>query len=111
MFANTETGDALRDELVTLADVRRIQKGVEAETVRLDRDDGKSIFKWAERLRTKGHLLGFKSISCPVPADSGLASDTFTLMIQTTWQRKMFEAHRRTYFALMQCTILLCTRT
>lgn len=43
----------------------------------------------------KGHLLGFKSISCPVLADSGLALDMFTLIIQTTWRQKMFEAHRR----------------
>lgn len=52
-----------------------------------------STFQWAQILRSKGHLLGFKSTSCPIPVGSGLAANTFFLAVQTGWQCKMFVAH------------------
>ncbi|KAJ7470045.1 hypothetical protein B0H11DRAFT_1634302, partial [Mycena galericulata] len=81
---------AARTEFIQLRDVRRIQKDIQAENIRLDPDDGISTLRWVERLRAKGHLLGFKSKTDPPPPSSGLASDVFTLMFQTDWQRKMF---------------------
>ncbi|KAJ6496886.1 hypothetical protein DFH09DRAFT_854266, partial [Mycena vulgaris] len=81
---------AARTEFIELRDIRRIEKEIEAETVRLHPDDGQSTLQWVERLRLKGHLLGFKSKTDPVPPGSNLAPDVFTLMIQTDWQRSMF---------------------
>lgn len=86
---------AHRNEFITLADIRRIEKGIEAEDIRLDRNDGVSTFRWAENLRSRGHLLGYKSTSCAVPSGSGLVTETFFLAVQTPWQRKMLEAHGR----------------
>jgi MULE transposase domain. len=85
-----------RNEFVTLADLRRIQKDIEAESIRFDRDDGRSTAKWAEELRQKGHLLAYKSRSCPVPPESGLASDIFCLITQSSWQRAQFQLHGST---------------
>lgn len=93
MDGKSTSGSAHRNEAITLADIRRIEKNIEAENIRLDQDDGRSTFAWAENLHEKGHLLGFKSVSCPVPSGSGLASDTFCLMVQTDWQRTMFDEH------------------
>ena len=39
------------NDFIMLADIRRIEKAIEAETIRLERDDGKSVFLWAEKLR------------------------------------------------------------
>jgi hypothetical protein len=81
---------AARTEFIELRDIRRIEKDIEAEAVRLHPDDGQSILKWVERLKAKGYLLGFKSKTDPAPPGSGLAPDLFLLMIQTDWQRSMF---------------------
>ncbi|KAJ7715801.1 hypothetical protein B0H16DRAFT_1339471 [Mycena metata] len=84
---------ASRNDFVQLRDIRRIEKDIEAETVRLHPDDGQSTLKWVERLRAKGHVLGFKAKSDLPPPQSGLAPDVFVLMIQTGWQRKMFQKY------------------
>jgi hypothetical protein len=78
---------------VVLADIRRIEKAIESETIRLDKDDGTSIFKWVDKIRAANSLLGFKSGACPVPPGSDLRLDTFTLMIQTPWQLEQYRAH------------------
>lgn len=84
---------ASRNDFVQLRDIRRIEKDIEAETVRLHPDDGQSTLKWVERLRAKGHVLGFKAKSDLPPPQSGLAPDVFVLMIQTGGQRKMFQKY------------------
>jgi hypothetical protein len=76
-----------------LADVRRIEKAIEAETIRLERDDGKSVFLWAEKLRGVDSLLGFKSCACAAPPESGLANDAFMLAFQTPSQRDQFHLY------------------
>ncbi|KAJ6527305.1 hypothetical protein DFH09DRAFT_935668, partial [Mycena vulgaris] len=86
-----DTVVANRAEFIELRDIRRIQKDIEAETVRLHPDDGLSTLRWVSNLRAKGHLLGFKSKSDPPPSGSGLQADVFVLMIQTGWQRRMFQ--------------------
>lgn len=94
-FGLDGVGRASRNDFLLKGDIRRIEKEIEAETIRLDPDDGKSLFRWADRLRSVDALLGFKSISCPVPSGSGLAPDAFSLMIQTSWQRAQFRAYGR----------------
>jgi hypothetical protein len=59
----------------------------------LHRDDGQSILLWVERLQRTGDLLAFKSSSDKPPTGSGLEEDTFVLLIQTAYQRKMFRSH------------------
>ncbi|KAJ7241759.1 hypothetical protein C8J57DRAFT_1084823 [Mycena rebaudengoi] len=63
---------AARTEFIELRDIRRIEKDIEAEAVRLHPDDGQSILKWVERLKAKGYLLGFKSKTDPAPPGSGI---------------------------------------
>ncbi|KAJ7745826.1 hypothetical protein DFH07DRAFT_725469, partial [Mycena maculata] len=87
LFEHDETVNA---ELIKLRDIRRIEKEIEAESVRLHPDDGESTLKWVKILHAKGHLLGFKSRTDPPPRGSDLPPDLFLLMIQTEWQRRMF---------------------
>ena len=82
-----------RNDFIVLADVRRIEKAIEAEDIRLDRDDGKSAFHWAEKLRASQSLLCFKSRACPAPVGSNLADDAFVLAMQTPSQREQFHQY------------------
>ncbi|KAF7371998.1 SWIM-type domain-containing protein [Mycena venus] len=77
-------------EFIELRDIRRIEKEIEAEAIRLHPDDGQSTTLWVQRLRDKGHLLAFKSKTDPVPPGSNLAHNLFLLVIQTNWQRQIF---------------------
>jgi hypothetical protein len=109
-------------EFITLWEIRQIKKDIEAENVRLHPDDSQSTLKWVDTLQHKGHLLGFKSKTDPLPPGSNVPADTFLLMIQTNWQRKMFakygEAlmcidamHNTTmYHNLNLTTLLVCDR-
>ncbi|KAJ7238362.1 hypothetical protein C8J57DRAFT_1528679 [Mycena rebaudengoi] len=83
---------AARTEFIQLRDIRRIQKEIEAENIRLAPDDGLSTQRWVEILRTKGHLLGFKSKLDPPPG-SGLALDhgEHLLCIDATHNVTMYE--------------------
>ncbi|KAG6807961.1 hypothetical protein H0H92_005889, partial [Tricholoma furcatifolium] len=80
----------VRNDFVTLADVRRIEKAIEAEAIRFHQNDGLSIREWVQLLARKGTLLGYKSRTCEIPLGSGLAADTFFLAIQSDWQRSQF---------------------
>ena len=79
----------MRDEFVTLADVRRIEKLIQAETIRLHQDDGLSTVYWVSKLREEDSVLAFKAKSDLPPSQSGLNKDLFLLCIQTEGQRKM----------------------
>ncbi|KAF7372423.1 SWIM-type domain-containing protein [Mycena venus] len=81
---------ASRMEFIELRDIRRIEKEIEAEAIRLHPDDGQSTILWVQRLRNKGHLLAFKSKTDPVPPGSNLTHNLFLLAIQTDWQRQIF---------------------
>lgn len=85
-----ETRPASRDEFVQMADILRIQKLLEKETIRLHSNDGLSSLKWIEALKKDGSILAFKSSSDPPPEGSGLAPDVFVLCIQTTYQKQLF---------------------
>lgn len=82
-----------RNDFIILANVRHIEKAIEAETVQLNCDNRKSVFLWADRLHASDSLLGFKSQVCSVPLGSNLANDAFVLMIQTPSQQELFHRY------------------
>ncbi|KAJ7340844.1 hypothetical protein DFH08DRAFT_619576, partial [Mycena albidolilacea] len=84
---------AARNDFIQLWDIRRIEKAIEAESVRLHPDDGQSTLRWVEKLRAEDKLLGFTAKSDLPPAGSGLDPDAFVLMLQTKWQKKKFEQY------------------
>ncbi|KAJ7732434.1 hypothetical protein B0H16DRAFT_1328742, partial [Mycena metata] len=47
---------ANRRHFVTRADIRRIQKMIEEETIRLASGDGASVLEWVNNLRAQGHF-------------------------------------------------------
>ncbi|KAJ7436515.1 hypothetical protein B0H11DRAFT_1754820 [Mycena galericulata] len=59
-------------EVHTIIDMSRFQKEIEAETIRLDAQDGQSTKEWVENLRKRGELMGFKG---RMPAAWMLASN------------------------------------
>ncbi|KAJ7673456.1 hypothetical protein B0H17DRAFT_947186 [Mycena rosella] len=77
-----------RNEFITAADIRQIEKDIEAETICLDAQDGQSTVEWVDNLRKHGELLGFKGSSDAPPSSSSLATDTFALCVQTKYQRE-----------------------
>jgi hypothetical protein len=58
---------ATRNEFATHADVRRVQKAIEEETIRLASQDGASVLQWAKKLREEGDFVTLKSFSNPPP--------------------------------------------
>ncbi|KAJ6542164.1 hypothetical protein DFH09DRAFT_1041288, partial [Mycena vulgaris] len=69
-----------REEFIRQRDVRRIQKKIEAETIRLDPHDGKSTLQWVEHLRAIDALMFFKASCDPPPADSDAVTIDYLLM-------------------------------
>ena len=63
---------------------------MEVQHIRLNPQDGLSIILWAAQLQEEGALLAFKMSCDPPPPGSALARDTFILVIQTKYQKKMF---------------------
>ena len=63
------------------------------EEIRLHQNDGESIVQWVECLQKSREILAFKSSAEPAPDGSGLAADTFVLMIQTHYQKEVFEKY------------------
>lgn len=76
------------------------QRGIEAEKIRLARDDGQSVLLWVDQLRKDGDLLAFKSSADAVPKDSGLDEDAFVLAMQTPYQREVFEKYGHAFAGL-----------
>ncbi|KAE9410652.1 hypothetical protein BT96DRAFT_930682 [Gymnopus androsaceus JB14] len=65
-FANSKTPLA-RNIFIHAWDIHRIKKSIEAEYVQLNQDDGQLMWDWAEKLREKKSLLGFKARNNPPP--------------------------------------------
>ena len=76
------------------------QHGIEAEKIRLARGDGQSVLLWVEKLRQDGDLLAFKSSTDAVPKDSGLDEDAFVLIMQTPYQKEVFEKYGHAFAGL-----------
>lgn len=89
--SNLKNRKVTRTDFVTRADVRAIEVAIEAETVRLAKNDGDSVRLWVERLIASDSLLGFKACNDTLPEGSGMPPDTFFLAIQTPWQREIHE--------------------
>lgn len=85
--------DTSRHHFCTRADVRRIEKMIEQDTVRLAPQDGPSVLKWIKRLREAGHYVEFKSSYGPPPPSSNIERDAFILVIQTKYQRECWLKH------------------
>lgn len=97
---NPSQAASKRDEFVTMGDVLRIQKMIDAESIRKHRDDGCSVVLWVEELQKEGSLLAFKGTRQPPPPNSGLALDTFVLCIQTPGQRSIFTKYATSFCAI-----------
>ena len=64
---------------------------IEAENIRLDKNDGESVLHWVEKLRESGEIIAFKSSTGAVPDRSALAKDAFVLVIQTEYQKEVYQ--------------------
>ncbi|KAJ7488890.1 hypothetical protein FB451DRAFT_1166629 [Mycena latifolia] len=80
--------------------VGRIEKKIEAETVRLNKNDGLSTLEWVTRLRQRDSLMGFKATSDPPLPLTSLALDAFILAIQTPYQRKCYRKWGREFMGV-----------
>ncbi|KAJ7029405.1 hypothetical protein C8F04DRAFT_962988, partial [Mycena alexandri] len=56
----TRSAQAHRRDFVTRADVRRIQKIIEEESIRLAAQDGPSVLEWVEKLKDAGHFTKYQ---------------------------------------------------
>lgn len=92
-LGNLKADGARRSEFCTRADIRRIEKMIEEETVRLASQDGESVLKWVKVLRERGHYVEIKTSSDQPPPDSNLDKDSFVLIIQTKYQRECWQKH------------------
>ena len=63
---------------------------LEAENIRLDKDDGKSMLHWVDKLWESGEIIAFKSSISAIPEGSALAPDAFVLEIQTEYQKEVY---------------------
>lgn len=82
---------------MTRADVRRIEKAIEQEKVRLAPGDGESVMLWVERLKKEGHHVFLKTSLDAPPEGSGLDPKSFILIIQTPYQAEFWKKHGNEY--------------
>ncbi|KAJ7128412.1 hypothetical protein C8R44DRAFT_700955, partial [Mycena epipterygia] len=61
----TRSNKANRRHFATRADIRRIQKMIEEESIRLAAQDGPSVLEWVEKLREEGHFLAHILLGMP----------------------------------------------
>ena len=87
------TTSTSRNQFATRADVRRIQKTIEEELIRLAAQDGASVLEWVKQLRERGHFVELKTSAEPPPANSYLERNSFILIIQTRYQRECWGKH------------------
>ncbi|KAJ6616308.1 hypothetical protein B0H10DRAFT_2219529 [Mycena sp. CBHHK59/15] len=80
-----------RRHFATRADVRRIEKMIEEETIQLASGDGTSVLEWVKKLREQGHFVFLKRSDEAPPSGSDLDPDSFVLIIQTKYQRECWE--------------------
>jgi exosome complex RNA-binding protein Csl4 len=97
---NLKAEGVRRSEFCTRADVRRIEKMIEEETIRLASKDGDSVLQWVQVLRERGYHVEMKGSNDKPPEGSGLAHDSFVLIVQTKYQRDCWRKHGRHFAAL-----------
>ena len=79
------------------ADIRRIEKIIEEETIRLASQDGASVLEWVKTLRERGHFVELKTSSDEPPPNSGLEKGSFVLIIQTKYQAECWQKNAQQY--------------
>ncbi|KAF5342494.1 hypothetical protein D9611_001695 [Ephemerocybe angulata] len=92
-----KSSTAIRAEFATRADVRRIQRSIKEETIRLAPTDGASVLEWARQLRDDGHFVFLKTSAEGAPLGSGLDSKSFVLIIQTKYQQELWKQRAASY--------------
>ncbi|KAF6745149.1 hypothetical protein DFP72DRAFT_1091715 [Ephemerocybe angulata] len=87
--------NARRVEFISRADIRRVERKLEAESVRLAQKDGLSVLHWAENLRKQGHYVFLKKTTEAYATANGVRLDpsSFILIIQTKYQRRCWQQH------------------
>ncbi|KAF7371481.1 hypothetical protein MVEN_00002700 [Mycena venus] len=75
------------EEFIKAKGVPRIQKKIEAGTIHLDAQDGRSTLQWVEHLEAIRALMYFKSSSDPPPPDSEML--LFTFIVRDRYGRGM----------------------
>ena len=88
---NLENKGTSRRHFCTRADVCRIEKMIEQDTVRLAPQDGPSVLKWIERLREAGHYVEFKGSYDPPPPHSNVENNAFFAGIDATHNTTHYE--------------------
>lgn len=76
-----------RDSMVTMADILEVKRNLDSYAIRLASDDGLSIDRWVEKLRTEESVLSYKNCVDKAPAGSGISESSFSLILQVPWQR------------------------
>ncbi|PPQ68734.1 hypothetical protein CVT24_007561 [Panaeolus cyanescens] len=84
-----------RNDFITRQDIRRIEKTIEMEIIRLSKQDGASLLRWVENLKAAGHFVLLKACNEPAPSDTTIQLDpsAFILIIQTRYQAQCWEQH------------------
>lgn len=91
------------EHFCTRADIRRVEKMIEEETIRLAPSDGASVLKWIEVLEERDCFVKLKARNDPPLPESGLEKDVFVLIIQTKYQCKYWWEHGQ-HFAGIDAT-------
>ncbi|KAH6876472.1 hypothetical protein BKA70DRAFT_1478441 [Coprinopsis sp. MPI-PUGE-AT-0042] len=94
-FVDPTTHSLSRNSFATAANVRQIQKSIEAEVVRLAKQDGASVLEWVKRLREKGFFVDIKASTDAAPENSNLDPSAFILIIQSPFQKMCWETYGR----------------
>ncbi|KAF5333556.1 hypothetical protein D9611_002587 [Ephemerocybe angulata] len=92
--SSASDADVSRSEFISRSDVRRVERIIEEESIRLAKKDGPSVLRWVEKLRSEGHYVFLKTSSDASAATSvRLDSDAFVLIIQTQYQQECWQKH------------------
>ena len=92
-LGNLKVEGTQRSEFCTRAVVRRIEKRIEEETIRLATQDSESVLRWVNVLQARGHYILIKTSNNEPPHNSNLNKDVFILIIQTKYQQECWKKH------------------
>lgn len=92
-LGNLKVEGTQRSEFCTRAVVRRIEKRIEEETIRLATQDGESVLRWVNVLQARGHYILIKTSNNEPPPNSNLNKDVFILIIQMKYQQECWKKH------------------
>ncbi|KAJ7580866.1 hypothetical protein C8J56DRAFT_1057841 [Mycena floridula] len=93
----------LRTRYVTRADIRRVQKKIEAKKIRFAKQDGASVRCAVEKLREEGHFVVLKMTTDAVPEGSDVDPRAFILIIHTKYQIECWRKWGSDFAGLAVC--------